>query len=259
MSTTPEFHPEKPKRPQEPRERAPSPFTAIERVNRPVQVRAQLEEAIRRGDYAPGDQLPSERRLSEVLGVSRVSIREAISALEAIGLVDVQQGRGCFVTDGHADDYAGTLGKWLGNHRAEVMELLMVRGALDELAAEEAARRAGPDEMQAIEQAQEAFSEAAVHRDVDVDHLERLDIEFHESLAKAAQSPLLFDLLHDLNRQLSPSRKAALALERRRPQAAAEHGQIVQAIKDRIPGSARAHARTHLDATRAALEASTNP
>lgn len=228
---------------------AATPFTAIERVNRSEQVRKELEDAIRRGDYASGDRLPSERELGEMLGVSRVSIREAISALEAVGLVDVQQGRGSFVTATRSDHFAKSLGRWLDTHRQEIMELLKVRGALDELAAQEAARHAGPDQIRDIMQAHEAFSRAAGDRNTDLDTLEQLDIRFHESLAAAGENSLLLDLLHDLNHHLSASRKAALALEGRRRKATAEHLQIYEAIKAGRPDQARARARKHLEAT----------
>jgi DNA-binding FadR family transcriptional regulator len=58
-------------------------YTLLSTVSRTQQVRDQLEAAIERGDYKPGERLPSERELVELLGVSRVSVREAIRSLEA--------------------------------------------------------------------------------------------------------------------------------------------------------------------------------
>ena len=55
-----------------------SPLTTIKRTQRSEEVRLQIERAIRAGDFAPGDRLPSERELVETFGVSRVSVREAI-------------------------------------------------------------------------------------------------------------------------------------------------------------------------------------
>jgi GntR family transcriptional repressor for pyruvate dehydrogenase complex len=168
-----------------------SVFKAIQRVNRSEQVRNQPEEAIRRGDYGPGDRLPSERELTEMFGVSRVSEREAVSALVAVGLVDVQQGRGCFVATPSADAYASFFHGWLEDHREEIRQLLAVRGALDELAAHEAALYAGAREIRAIEKAHDAFARAAVDPLTDVETLEGLDIAFHESLAAARRNSLL--------------------------------------------------------------------
>jgi DNA-binding FadR family transcriptional regulator len=230
------------------------PFTAIERIDRAEHVRRELAGAIDRGDYVTGDRLPSERELSEMFGVSRVSIREAVSALKAVGLVDVQQGRGCFVSTPQPEGYAGSLGHWLEAHREEVMELLAVRGALDELAAGFAAEHAGPREMKAIRVAHDRFARAAKDPRVDVDTLEQLDITFHESLAAAGKNSLLADLLHDLNHHLSTSRRAALALEDRRTKAASEHLRILEAVQAQRPDRAGTQARRHIDATRRILE-----
>jgi GntR family transcriptional repressor for pyruvate dehydrogenase complex len=116
-----------------------------------------------------------------MLGVSRVSVRETVSALEAVGLVDVRHGRGSFVISRRPESYSGLFGPWLEAHRDEVMHLLDVRGALDELAAGEA----GPDEIAAIGGAHESFAAAASDPRKVVHILEQLDIKFHESLADA--------------------------------------------------------------------------
>jgi GntR family transcriptional regulator, transcriptional repressor for pyruvate dehydrogenase complex len=189
-----------------------------------------------------------------MLGVSRVSVREAVSALEAVGLVDVQHGRGSFLISRRPESYSGSFGPWLEAHRDEVMHLLDVRGALDELAAGEAARQAGPDEIAAIRSAHESFAAAASDPRIDVHILEQLDIKFHESLADAGGNSLLTDLLNALNNHLSTSRKAALAIESRRPKAAAEHLRICEAVEAGQPAQARARARKHLMAARRILE-----
>ncbi|MBT2212369.1 FadR/GntR family transcriptional regulator [Actinomadura sp. NEAU-AAG7] len=59
----------------------------------------QLLQDIRARRYGPGERLPSERRLSEAFGVSRPVVREALGMLSSLGLVDIQVGRGAFVTD----------------------------------------------------------------------------------------------------------------------------------------------------------------
>ncbi|MGH2778877.1 MAG: FadR/GntR family transcriptional regulator [Actinomycetota bacterium] len=238
--------------------KAVRPFTAIQRIDRTEHVRRQLETALRRGDYGPGDQLPSERKLGEMFGVSRVSVREAVSALKAVGLVHVQQGRGCFVSAPQEEGYAGSFTRWLEAHSEEVMELLAVRGALDELAAGYAAEHAGSLELKAIKAAHVSFAKAAKNPSVDIDTLERLDITFHESLAAAGKNSLLADLLHDLNHHLSTSRRAALSLESRRTKSANEHLRILEAVQAKRPDQARTRARKHLDATRRILEEMTD-
>jgi GntR family transcriptional regulator, transcriptional repressor for pyruvate dehydrogenase complex len=230
------------------------PFAEIQRIDRAEHVRSELERAIRRGDYSPGDRLPSERELGEMFGVSRVSVREAVSALKAIGLVDVQQGRGCFVARPDADQYATSFGRWLEAHHDEVMELMAVRGALDELAAGAAAENASARDLKAIETAHRAFDAAAADGSVEVDALEQLDIAFHESLVAAAKNALLEGLLHDLNRHLSTSRRAALSHRARRARAASEHLRILEAVRAGRADQARARARKHIEGATRVLE-----
>src|SRR2546422_9529088 len=117
-----------------------SPLTTIKRTQRSEEVRLQIERAIRAGDFAPGDRLPSERELVETFGVSRVSVREAIRSLEALGQVTVHHGRGVFVTD-RRSGLGEPMARWLQLHRDETIELVAVRAALDALSAEQAGRR----------------------------------------------------------------------------------------------------------------------
>jgi len=225
----------------------------IARVPRSQLVREQLREAIDRGDFGPGEALPSERELVETFQVSRVSVREAIRSLEAIGYVEVHQGRGSFVTKGPADEYIDAFARWLAVHKEEVMDLLKVRGALDELAAEGAAQRADESAMNRFRQAHDAFSSAAQEPEPKLDRLVQLDIAFHQAIAEASGSTLLIHLLQDLNQHLGESRKITLAPSGRPAKSAAEHAAIVRAINARRPAEAKRAVATHLAAVRTAV------
>ncbi|WP_430396303.1 phosphonate metabolism transcriptional regulator PhnF [Ferrovibrio sp.] len=69
------------------------------------QIAAEMERMIRRGDYAPGAQLPTEKHLATEFGVNRHTVRQAMNRLEETGLVSIEQGRGMFVAE-RALDYA---------------------------------------------------------------------------------------------------------------------------------------------------------
>jgi DNA-binding FadR family transcriptional regulator len=205
-----------------------SPLTTIKRTQRSEEVRLQIEGAIRAGDFAPGDRLPSERELVETFGVSRVSVREAIRSLEALGFVRVYQGRGAFVTD-RRSGFGEPMARWLEMHRGEVLELLGVRGALDELAAASTVENFDEEKVTAIVAAHAAFS-AAVEAEASTDELVALDIDFHLAIAEASGVRLLYDLLSDLHSYLSESRHVALAPAGRPAKSASEHALIVDAV-----------------------------
>lgn len=228
-------------------------FRSIERTPRSELVREQLEDAITGGDFKPGDPLPSERELVEAFGVSRVSVREAIRSLEAIGLVKVYQGRGSFVAKGPTDGYLGPFARWLEMHRDEVLDLLKVRGALDELAAESAAQRADTRSLARVKKAHEAFSRAIENPDARLERIVDLDIEFHLAIAEASGSKLMTHLLDDLNSHLHESRKIALSPKGRPQESADEHSLIVRALLDGKPAEARAAAARHVEAVAVAV------
>lgn len=221
-------------------------FTTIRRVNRTEQVRAQLVQAIDRGDFKPGDALPSERALCELFDVSRVSVREAIRGLEAVGMVTVQHGRGSFVAERHGDGYAEPFARWLDHHRQEVIELLKVRGALEELAAEEAARLADPDLLAEVRTAHQAFRDAVADPGTTQERLVELDLQVHETVSRASGSRLLTDLIRELNTYLAESRRVTLAPDGRPQVSADQHAAIVDAVLAGQPEQAKRAARDHV-------------
>lgn len=210
-------------------------------------MREQLEQAIIRGEYAPGDRLPSERELCDVFGVSRVSVREAIRSLEAVGLVEVKHGTRTTVVD---PSRRGTrdLSRWVKVNRDEVLELLRVRGALDELAAEEAADRHDKQAIASVREAHEAFAEAAEQGAGD--RLAALDTNFHLSIADAASGELLRNLLAELHAHLAESRAAYFFPDDRARASAREHATILAAIERGDAAAARRATRKHLAAAR---------
>lgn len=224
-------------------------YTTLMSVSRTQQVREQLEAAIERGDYAAGDRLPSERELVELLGVSRVSVREAIRALEAVGLVRVEHGRGCFVAESRSDQYASSFSHWLTVHKDEIFELLKVRGALDELAAEAAATEADAAAVARLVVLNADFRAAGATMQELVDH----DVAFHEGIAEASASPLLCDLLRELHLTFNESRRATLQPQGRPDESAREHDAIIAAIEKGDPQAARAAVAAHLASVRASL------
>lgn len=228
------------------------PFTRLPSRSRADQVRDQLADAIKSGVYPVGAKLPSERELTEMLGVSRVSLREGLRSLEAVGMIEVRHGNGYFVTATvrrPSDD----LIKWVGDHRAEVMDMMLVRGALDELAAGEAAARADADCREAIERAHQAFLSASATQEPDLDSLADLDIAFHLAVAEASGSSLLSDLLGELHQHLREARTAGFSPAGRLRLSAIEHQAIVDAVLAGDVAGARAAAAAHIARVRELL------
>jgi GntR family transcriptional repressor for pyruvate dehydrogenase complex len=206
-----------------------SVFTSINSASRSQLVREQLEQAIDSGVFAPGSRLPSERELVEQFGVSRVSVREALRSLEALSLIKVVAGRGCFVRGDLVENRDRTVRQWLSSHSAELTDLLRVRAAIETLGAEEAARRCEPVSLAQLEEAHNAFV-TAVEEGAALSELVERDVRFHEALADASGNPLVAELTRQLNSYLVEARQVTLAPPGRPNRSAREHGAIVAAV-----------------------------
>jgi DNA-binding FadR family transcriptional regulator len=235
------------------RNRRLGPLTTINRTRRSAEVRRQIERAILSRTFEPGERLPSERELIETFGVSRVSVREAIRSLEALGLVRVHQGRGAFVTD-RRSGFGEPMARWLEIHRDEVLELLAVRGALDEYAALSAVENGNRQALKRVRTAHRAFA-AAVEAGAQTSELVALDTDFHITIAEAGGNRLLYDLLTDLHSYLAESRYLALTPPDRPPRSAEEHAAIVDAIEAGDANGARAAIAAHIASVRGLLVA----
>ncbi|HEX6021320.1 MAG TPA: FCD domain-containing protein, partial [Solirubrobacter sp.] len=158
---------------------------------------------------------------------------------------------------GPGERYLGPFSDWLQAHRTEVLELLAVRGALDELAVSQAAKQADDETVESIARAHEAFEAAAAEADHDLDALAELDIAFHMAIARASGSVLLEHLLEELNQLFTEARKAVYGIDRRPVGSAREHGEILAAVRAREPVAARDATARHVAATCALLTGTT--
>ncbi|MFN2490706.1 MAG: FadR/GntR family transcriptional regulator [Actinomycetota bacterium] len=205
-------------------------------------VTEELLGAIRSGAFSPGEKLPSERRLAEQFGVSRVSVREGLRVLELLEVVDVRQGRGAFVVTPHARPSGQLLRHWLLAHREEVLELLEVREALEVTAAHAAALQGA-----AVDPPPEVAPE-------EVDRLVTEDIRFHTTVARSGGNHVLASLVEELNGVLEPSRYAMFVIPGRARRSHREHLSIVRAIARGNGDDAAKAMRRHLNQTKSDLQ-----
>lgn len=222
-------------------------FTTIARVSPPEQVRTQIMQAIADGAYPIGSMLPSERVLCESFGVSRVSVREALAGLEALGVIKIRHGKGAIVQDRPGGDYALPFADYLRLYRSDIVELLKVRRALDELAAAEAAENADAKELHRLREAAKAFNTAAEQDSPVLSEVAERDEQFHLEVAIAGGGKLLPRLIEELNGVLKHSRQLTLAQEGQIARSVKEHGTIVDAILSGDTDAARSAAGNHIE------------
>jgi GntR family transcriptional regulator, transcriptional repressor for pyruvate dehydrogenase complex len=219
-----------------------SDFEAIRRSKVYEEVAKQIERLILT-KLQPGDKLPSERELAEMLAVSRSSIRDAIRSLELLGMVEPRQGAGTVVREISADSVVNPLATLLTRQRQSVTELLDFRKMLEPPLAARAATHASAEEVAEMEEILRRQEEKLRGGEVPVEE----DTEFHYSIAMAAENSVVLKVLDVLMDLLRETRERSLQVEGRPQKSLAGHRRILSAIKRRDAAAAEAAMRRHIE------------
>lgn len=159
----------------------------------------QIVEAIKRGDFAVGSKLPSEFELAEQMGVSRPSIREALSALQAMSIIESRPGSGNYVLRAPSlHDETHTV--HLIESEAGCLEVMEARKTLEPPVAALIASRQSDGALSELNETVEIMREHAARDDFDAYF--DADKAFHVALAEAAGNPLVIAALAPLTRTM---------------------------------------------------------
>lgn len=214
------------------------------------QIANQIRNLIFNGTLRPGDQLPSERELAEQFGVSRTAVREAVRVLGEKGLIEIQAGRGTFVTDSFnkmSDVMRDTL-DWvvkvsLGNG---MLDLVQVRELLEPGIAEMAAEMAEAEEIEIMKKAVAVMDNSMDDADAYVE----ADLEFHLALAEATQNPIIPMLIDPIVALLHEQRKRIFKVEGGPQRGQFHHKRILETVMRQDPTAARQAMIAHLEQVR---------
>lgn len=183
-------------------------MAVIKKQNVSAQIIDYFLEKIETGAYKPGDRIPTERELTEILGVSRVPLREAICALTALGIFSAHQGDGTFVNSFNE----GTMGRILYIYTLldsiSVSDIMGVRNYLESAAAEDAAKKRTSEQLLEIKEKKEAFSAAYGKMTLGllgVKEVMESDLEFHNAIARATGNRLFTEFLDAVRATVSKS------------------------------------------------------
>ena len=204
-----------------------------------------LAAEIRAGRLVAGDKLPTEAVLVEQFSVSRTVVREAVSRLKSLGLVDSRQGSGVYVKDAGFSPL--NFDPRYAVSKQAVIQIVEVRRALEAEVAALAAQRRTQADVERIRQSITALEKAVQAGGDGVSE----DVRFHRAIAEAARNPFLIGTLEYLGQFLQGATRVTRANEARRAdfarQVADEHEQISQAIEAGDVAAARRSAARHMD------------
>ncbi|MFD8329976.1 FadR/GntR family transcriptional regulator [Streptomyces lydicus] len=203
----------------------------------------QIKSMIGEGLLEPGQRLPTERDFAARLGISRNSMREAVRALTAMGVLEARHGSGIYVTQLEAGNLLETFGAVADlSPGPRLLELLAVRRVLESTATALAAARIDAEHLAEVEQHLEAMRASA-----DPEEILAHDVAFHRAIARASGNESMAAILEGLSSQTLRTRvwrgyEEEGAFERTH----IEHTRIYEALVDRDPDAAGAAASVHV-------------
>ena len=224
------------------------PFQPVEPEKLSSAVIRQIEGLILRGILRPGERLPSERELSERLGVSRPSLREAIAALQEDGLLASKAGAGIFVADVLGSAFSPALTRLFARNDEAVFDYLSFRRDMEALAAERAARFGSDTDLQVIDAVFRKMQEAHAKRAPDIEA--QLDADFHLAIIEASHNVIMLHMMRSMYQLLREgvfyNRQIIFKQRTTRDTLLTQHAKINAALQARDPLGARAAVVDHL-------------
>ena len=219
------------------------------------EVSDELYEMIRSGSLKPGEQLDSIQQLAENFQVGRPAIREALSALSSMGLIEIKQGEGTFVKTFDPAIMNHPLSAALLMDQDNIKHLLEVRKILESGTAEVAAKKRTEENL--IELKDMLFNMEKVSDDEELS--DKADISFHVAVANASQNELLITLMNHVSELMTEKmrdiRRAALySEEMTRKQLDQQHVRIYDAILAQDEDGARSAMLFHLQSVEESLD-----
>ncbi len=206
----------------------------------------QIRDLIKEGRLKSGDKLPPEQILAEEFGTSRPSVREALSALEILGITESRGGKGNFIKDNFDTPLYEQKYKELEEEESP-FEILEARKAVETEIVGLAAKKATKEDIVSIRESLDKMNSAMIN----IPRIMEFDREFHINIAKAAHNSLLFSIityLADLQKEKLwiNLKEKSWSIPGRPQKYFKEHAKIFNAIKNKDSKGARKRMYDHL-------------
>jgi len=212
------------------------------------QIVRQIADLIKRGELKPGDRLPAERVLAAKFRVGRPTLREALRALKLLDVLDIRHGGGVFVSELQPDTLLGPLHSFLALDRHDIATVLEARRVIEGAILSFVAPRVDAAMIGKLEANLERFAACvdAAAGEVDMAVINELAEEFRDIIESAVDNPILTRAVTSLD-ILSTAMRYRIAESGSLERLLDNHRRIVDALRTRDPGAARAALEAHLD------------
>ncbi|WP_123053886.1 FadR/GntR family transcriptional regulator [Clostridium sp. JN-1] len=221
-------------------------FSPIKSTKVYEQVIEQVKNMIIDGTLKKGDKLPSERELAEHLQVSRTSIREALRALQVIGLVECRQGEGNFIKQSFENNLFEPLSIMFMLQKSDTSEIIELRKIIEIETASIAAKKVNEEELNNMK-----FLIDVLKDSENEEERVKADKKFHYTIAHASKNFLIVSILNAVSSLIDSfikdARRKILADKENVDVLVKQHKDIYMALKEKDPVKASQAMEKHLD------------
>ena len=217
-------------------------FRVVRKTRVSEEITEQVRDLITSGRLKIGDRLPAERELAKILQVGRSTVREAIRAMESLGILEARPGEGTFLianpADAQPDPITANAFKSWENQR----KLFEVRMVIEPDLAALAARRASFPQILKMRETLQEQERLVKQGEIGIE----ADTAFHFQLAEAAGNDVLLRIMENLMGLLRETREASLHTAGRTGRSLKQHKAVLRAIESRDPIAAESRMREHI-------------
>ncbi len=220
----------------------PEVLTPITRTTLTADICRQMVNHLIRGVWSEGDRIPAERDLCQQLGVGRASLREALKALEIMGMIETRLGDGTYVCKRSEFFSRPLLWAIVSGSEADMNELVEARVLIEVELAGMAAERATDEDIEHLTELLDRMSKVKKSPQEFV----QADVDFHLTLARAASNKILMNALQMIRNLLHRWILSAVGTSGIADKACSQHKRMLAAIKTGDAATARKEMRRHL-------------
>ena len=221
----------------------------IERVSQTDMVVKELTKYFLSEAINEGDKLPTEMELCERLRVGRSTLREAIKALQVMGYVTIQPGRGAFLQRKSLDLPVHRILSWLGSRKAEVADIIEVRMQIEPFAARLAVERGNDEDIARIDAIRSEYEQTLASGPFTEsigEQLGELDARFHSAIGEATHNMLLVEINNLVIESFKEFRARSFKVESHAKNAVAPHRKIIASLQKRDAAGAQRDMKNHM-------------
>jgi DNA-binding FadR family transcriptional regulator len=223
------------------------PITPSSLVDR---VAARIRDVIDKGQFAAGARLPSEAELAGQMQVSRSVLREAVSRLEAQGVLSVRRGKGMYVGDrGSLSSCVRLVQSALTIATKDLVQLAELRRGIEVQAARLAAQRAKPEDIAELD----ALAERMDREDMEYLESVQADCDFHRKIVAITGNELMKNIMEVVQEFIRAEMVQTTPRQRNRKRSRQLHRPILDAIRAGDADAAEAAIKVHMDSVDQAL------